>query len=177
MEERQPVSKLPQSTQTPHKNKASKSLLATVTTRTPQNRNHIKPAGQEMHPALHHQSTAKPLDEARWLGFQALGAHTAPPKAVGLIGQSTPSKTPVPNTGGEAHNAESSPDFRFRFKSPFSLMKGSKQDEAGLSPSSRSLLKDAAISGTPGAGSRALFGMVSSNRLMRSQLTVSDRYY
>jgi hypothetical protein len=158
-EERQPMSKLPQATATPLKNKPSKSLLAAMTNRTPQNRTPIKPTGQEMHPALHHASTAKPLDEARWLGFQALGAHTAPPKATGLIGQSTPSKTPVPATGNKANIIDSSPDFRFRFKSPFSTLKGPTQDEAGLSPSSRNLLRDAAISGTPGAGSRAIFGM------------------
>lgn len=158
VEQRQPTSKLPQATSTPLKTKPSKSQFADVTSRTPKDRTPIKPAGQEMHPAHHHASTAKVLDEARWLGFQALGAYTAPPKAAG-IGQATPSKTPVPTPRTNAINVESSPDFRFRFKSPFSALKGSKQDEATLSPSTRSILKDAAISGTPGGGSRALFGM------------------
>lgn len=157
VEERQPVSKLPQATPTPLKSKSSKSLFTAVASRTPKDRTPIKPAGQEMHPAHHHASTAKVLDEARWLGFQALGAYTAPPKAMG-VGQATPSKTPVPTPANKAVNIESSPEFRFRFKSPFSMLKGSKQDEAGLSPSSRNILKDAAISGTPGGGNRALFG-------------------
>ena len=80
-----------------------------------------------MHPAHHHASTAKVLDEARWLGFQALGAHTAPPKPMGLsAGQDTPTKA---ITGSVA-----SPDtsFRFRFKSPV----------GALSPSSNRILKD-----------------------------------
>ncbi|KAF1829642.1 hypothetical protein BDW02DRAFT_602374 [Decorospora gaudefroyi] len=139
------------------KSKSAKSLIATTVSRTPKERTPIKPAGEEMHPALHHATTAKVLDEARWLGFQSLDAHTAPPKAMGL-GQATPSKTPVPAIASHPANVESSPDFRFRFKSPFSLLKGSRQDEACLSPSSRHILQDAGITGTPGGGSRALFG-------------------
>ncbi|KAF1843020.1 uncharacterized protein K460DRAFT_290107 [Cucurbitaria berberidis CBS 394.84] len=157
VEGRQPTSKLPQATPTPLKSKSSKSLLAAASSRTPKDRTPIKPAGQEMHPAHHHASTAKVLDEARWLGFQALGAYTAPPKST-AVGQGTPSKTPVPTPAKNVAHVVSSPDFRFRFKSPFPLSKGSKKDEAGLSPSSRNILKDAAISGTPGGGSRALFG-------------------
>lgn len=106
------------------------------------------------------------LDEARWLGFQALGAHTAPPKALGNAGQSTPSKTPVPASTHCAGNMESSPDFKFRFKSPFSLLKASKPDDAGLSPSSRNILRDAAIAGTPGGGSRAIFGTSPAFRML-----------
>jgi hypothetical protein len=108
-----------------------------------------------MHPAHHHASTAKVLDEARWLGFQALGAHTAPPKAV-AANQGTPSKTPVPVAS--TSRIESSPDFRFRFKSPFAgFSKDTKQDEIALSPSTRNLLKEVNGGETPG-GSRALFG-------------------
>ena len=110
-----------------------------------------------MHPVHHHPGTAKVLDEARWLGFQALGAYTAPPKVI-TMGHVTPSKTPASKLTKETANAASSPDFRFRFKSPFSLWKGSAQDEAGLSPGSRNILKSAAIGGTPNGGSRALFG-------------------
>ncbi|KAI4714717.1 hypothetical protein J4E89_000398 [Alternaria sp. Ai002NY15] len=144
-------SKLPQAaaTPTPHKSKSTKSLIDDAKSQTPKDRTPIKPAGQEMHPAHHHASTAKILDEARWLGFQSLG--TAPSKATGLAGQATPSKTPV--AASSMANVGSSPDFRFRFKSP-----SSKQDEATLSPSSRNILKDAGIAGTPGGGSRALFG-------------------
>lgn len=128
-----------------------------MTSRTPNNRTPIKPAGEEMHPAHHHASTAKVLDEARWLGFQALGAHTAPPKAAGA-NQATPSKTPVPASAADL--PESSPDFRFRFKSPFSGFGGAKtsrQNDHTLSPSTRSLLKEVKGGDTP-SGSRALFG-------------------
>lgn len=101
--------------------------------RTPNNRTPIKPAGVEMHPAHHHASTAKWLDEARWLGFQALGAHTAPPKPMGLsAGQDTPTKA---TPGGKTMDTiVASPDtrFRFRMKSPF----------GALSPSSSRILKD-----------------------------------
>ncbi len=155
--QRQSVSKLPQATSTPLKAASSKPLPTTAASRTPKDRTPIKPAGQEMHPVHHHPGTAKVLDEARWLGFQALGAYTAPSKVI-ATGQGTPSKTPAPKPSNHIANATSSPDFRFRFKSPFSSLKGPAHDEAGLSPSSRNILKDAAISGTPGGGSRALFG-------------------
>lgn len=151
------ASKLPQVTTTPHKNKPSKAqqlAAAAASSRTPKDRTPIKPAGQEMHPAHHHASTAKVLDEARWLGFQSLGAQSA----IGTVGPDTPSKTPAPAPAQKALDIDSSPDFRFRFKSPFPIQKGSKQDEAGLSPSSRNILREAAISGTPGGGSRAIFG-------------------
>ncbi|KAF2845856.1 hypothetical protein T440DRAFT_472333 [Plenodomus tracheiphilus IPT5] len=149
------ASKLPQIAATPHKSNPSKAQqLAAASSRTPKGRTPIKPAGQEMHPAHHHASTAKVLDEARWLGFQSLGAQPA----VGNVGPGTPSKTPAPTPAQKAIDVESSPDFRFRFKSPFPVQKGSKQDEADLSPSSRNILRDAAISGTPGGGSRAIFG-------------------
>ncbi|KAI8936703.1 hypothetical protein NX059_007095 [Plenodomus lindquistii] len=149
------ASKLPQVTATPHKSNPSKAQqLAAASSRTPKDRTPIKPAGQEMHPAHHHASTAKVLDEARWLGFQSLGAQTAASNA----GPGTPSKTPAPTGTRKAMDVESSPDFRFRFKSPFPIQKGSNTDEADLSPSSRNILRDAAISGTPGGGSRAIFG-------------------
>jgi hypothetical protein len=155
--EHQPASRLPHAVATPTtlKSKSSQSLLPPKMSQTPTNRTPIKPAGQEMHPAHHHASTAKVLDEARWLGFQALGAHTAPPKAV-AANQGTPSKTPVPVAS--TSRIESSPDFRFRFKSPFAgFSKDTKQDEIALSPSTRNLLKEVNGGETPG-GSRALFG-------------------
>jgi hypothetical protein len=153
---RQPASKLPHVTATPsaQRSKSSQSLVPPKSSQTPTNRTPIKPAGQEMHPAHHHASTAKVLDEARWLGFQALGAHTAPAKSA-AANQATPSKTPVPASTANAAHIESSPNFRFRFKSPFA--KGPKQEDAGLSPSTRNLLKDVKGGETPN-GSRALFG-------------------
>jgi hypothetical protein len=153
---RQPASKLPHVTATPaaQRSKSSQSLAPPKLSQTPTNRTPIKPAGQEMHPAHHHASTAKVLDEARWLGFQALGAHTAPAKST-AANQATPSKTPVPASTANVAHIESSPNFRFRFKSPF--VKGPKQEDAGLSPSTRNLLKDVKGGETPN-GSRALFG-------------------
>jgi hypothetical protein len=156
---REPASNLPHVTATPtaQKSKSSQSLLPTKTSQTPTNRTPIKPAGQEMHPAHHHASTAKVLDEARWLGFQALGAHTAPPKSTAAI-QGTPSKTPATMSTADAVRTESSPNFRFRFKAPFAnFSKGTKQDDLTLSPSTRNLLKDVKGGETPN-GSRALFG-------------------
>ncbi|KAF1919112.1 hypothetical protein BDU57DRAFT_130259 [Ampelomyces quisqualis] len=157
--ERKPALKLTHATSTPTivKSKSSQSLLPTKASRTPTNRTPIKPAGQEMHPAHHHASTAKVLDEARWLGFQALGAHTAPSK-VTATNPGTPSKTPVPTSAAATARIESSPDFRFRFKSPFAgFSKISKQDEKALSPSTCNLLKEVNGGEAPG-GSRALFG-------------------
>ena len=151
-----PASKLPQASnaQTPLKSKSAQLLQAPAGTRTPSNRTPIKPGGDEMHPAHHHASTAKVLDEARWLGFQALGAHTAPPKAFGA-GPGTPSKTPVPASSNKVSGIESSPDsFRFRFKSP--LAKTPKRGDMTLSPTTRDILKEPTIGATPG-GSRVLF--------------------
>jgi hypothetical protein len=152
----EPASKLPQASnaQTPLKSKSSQLLQAPAGTRTPKNRTPIRPGGDEMHPAHHHASTAKVLDEARWLGFQALGAHTAPPKAFGA-GPGTPSKTPVPASSSKVPGIESSPDsFRFRFKSPFA--KTPKRGDVTLSPTTRDILKEPSIGATPG-GSRVLF--------------------
>ncbi|EGP92463.1 uncharacterized protein MYCGRDRAFT_102274, partial [Zymoseptoria tritici IPO323] len=63
--------------------------LATPSKATP-----IKPSEQEMHPQLHHQSTAKPLDEARHLGFSNMGAHTEPPRQTNRLAmlQGTPTR-------------------------------------------------------------------------------------
>jgi hypothetical protein len=151
------ATKLPTATgaQTPlSKSTSSKLLAAVASVRTPTNRTPIKPAGDEMHPALHHASTARPLDEARWLGFQSLGAHTAPPKAAGHA-PGTPSKTPAPTSTSNAPVLGSSPSsFRFQFKSPFS--KATDTSKRGdLSPTTRNILKEPVVGATPG---RAIFG-------------------
>jgi hypothetical protein len=105
--------------------------------RTPKHRTLIVPAQQEMHPAQHHASTAKPREEARWLGFQTMDPHTAPPKATGFAaGQATPSKSSTPRTPGKVKGSIASlgfpfQGFNFRVKSPV----------AGLSPTSSSILK------------------------------------
>lgn len=124
---------LPSNAATPLKSKSSKSFLPTMGTRTP-NKTPIKPAGEEMHPALHHASTAKPLDEARWLGFQSLGSYTAPPKQSKMLGlgNTTPSKTPHPATPNKIFKSITSPTFNFSFKSSI----------AGLSPKSNRILNE-----------------------------------
>lgn len=153
------ATKLPTATapgsQTPlGKSTSSKLLAAVASVRTPTNRTPIKPTGHEMHPALHHASTAKPLDEARWLGFQSLGAHTAPPKAAGYA-PGTPSKTPAPASTNKAPVLGSSPStFRFQFKSPFSKVAESSK-RGDLSPTTRNILKEPVVGATPG---RAIFG-------------------
>lgn len=145
----------PAGSQTPlSKSTSSKLQAAVASVRTPTNRTPIKPTGDEMHPALHHASTAKPLDEARWLGFQSLGAHTAPPKAAGHA-PGTPSKTPAPASTSNAPVLGSSPStFRFQFKSPFS--KATETSRRGdLSPTTRNILQEPVVGATPG---RAIFG-------------------
>lgn len=47
------------------------SLLSKIT-RTPKHKISILPTHEEMHPSYHQQSTTKPLDEARWLGFMPM---------------------------------------------------------------------------------------------------------
>ncbi|KAJ4993852.1 hypothetical protein SVAN01_00906 [Stagonosporopsis vannaccii] len=153
------VSKLPSlraaGAQTPSSKSTSSRLLDAVSAvHTPTNRTPIKPTGDEMHPALHHASTARPLDEARWLGFQSLGAHTAPPKAAGHA-PGTPSKTPAPAPASNAPVLGSSPGgFRFQFKSPFSKIADTSK-RGDLSPTTRNILKEPVIGATPG---RAIFG-------------------
>lgn len=121
--------KLPQpaaaATPTPKKQMIPKPAVPVQSASTPKDRTPIKPAGAEMHPALHHPSTAKPLDEARWLGFQALGAHTAPPKgAEGLgVGEATPSKAKIAVPDATPKKSFfSSPDFSFKFRAVGSTM-------------------------------------------------------
>ncbi|KAF2637196.1 hypothetical protein P280DRAFT_492507 [Massarina eburnea CBS 473.64] len=145
----QKTSRLPQLT-------TSAATPVQTPSRTPTSRTPIVPPTQEMHPALHHPSTAKMLDEARWLGFQNMGAHTAPPKALGKpaglgAGQATPSKIPAaatPNAPAASKPGSSSPgfEFKFRMKSPLS----------GLSPKSTSILKNQREAGAA-ANARSLF--------------------
>lgn len=115
--------------------------------RTPKNRNLVVPS-EEMHPAQHHASTAKPREEARWLGFQSMGPHTAPPKPTSIVVNSgTPSKAPIPTTPGETDKIQSmaSHGFSFRVKSPI----------ADLSPASSNILTS--LEENLAADGRALF--------------------
>jgi hypothetical protein len=118
--------------------------------RTPKNRNLVL-SSEEMHPAQHHASTAKPRDEARWLGFQSMDPHTAPPKSTGIAaGQATPSKTPAAMTPAKVKGSIASmgfpfQGFNFRVKSPVT----------DLSPTSSSILKG--YKDAPAVDVRALF--------------------
>ncbi|KAK4508521.1 hypothetical protein PRZ48_002260 [Zasmidium cellare] len=84
---------------------------------TPKHATPIKPAEEEMHPQLHHQTTAKPRDEARHLGFSNMAPNTEPAKHTSKIAtlQGTPSR---------ARDLESdvkSPSFQFTFHREHSL--------------------------------------------------------
>ncbi|EME48964.1 hypothetical protein DOTSEDRAFT_84459 [Dothistroma septosporum NZE10] len=89
---------------------------AGLQTATPTKATPIKPSEREMHPQLHHQSTAKPRDEARHLGFSNMASHTEPPRKsnMGAL-QGTPTRT---------RNVEAvvkSPSFQFTFRREHSL--------------------------------------------------------
>ncbi|KAK5133149.1 hypothetical protein LTR04_004798 [Oleoguttula sp. CCFEE 6159] len=79
---------------------------------TPKNTTPIQPDAAEMHPQHFQTSTAKPLEEARWLGFSAMGPHTEPVNGRSRIAvaQATPTKPQ------KTQNPFSSPDFQFTFK-------------------------------------------------------------
>jgi hypothetical protein len=123
-------------------------LTAWAARTTPKNRTPIKAPSTEMHPAHHHASTAKVLGEARWLGFQSMGAQTAPQKITDVgIGPGTPSKTPVPTSTSRISNFLVSPEFRFRFRSPV----------GDLTPKSSRTLKEHHEEDAV-TGGRAIFG-------------------
>lgn len=130
----EPEAAAPAAAATPKKADETISTADAASAATPKDRTPIKPADQEMHPALHHASTAKVLDEARWLGFQSLGAASAQPKATtGFgIGQATPTKSSIPAETPRRTGWLSSPGFEFSFKSPTGV----------LSPAAARILKD-----------------------------------
>ncbi|KAF2226085.1 hypothetical protein BDZ85DRAFT_75462 [Elsinoe ampelina] len=75
--------------------------------RTPKNKA-PRPSLEEMHPEHFHQSTSKPLDEARWLGISAMGPHTEKPKA-------SEKWTPAAHTPTK-HVKHAEPSFEFTFR-------------------------------------------------------------
>ncbi|KAK8172026.1 hypothetical protein BKA80DRAFT_16987 [Phyllosticta citrichinensis] len=97
--------------------------------RTPTNKSPIAPSHVEMHPQFHHHTTAKPLQEARWLGFMNMGPQTEPSKK-GLskipITQATPTKSQ------ELSRTFSPPDFKFTFRNP----------ELDLSPKAKKMMEE-----------------------------------
>lgn len=85
-------------------------------TATPTKAAPIRPADSEMHPQLHHQSTAKPREEARHLGFSNMAPHTEPPKHTSKVAvlQATPTKSRNPEE-------EAKKSFPFSFRREHSL--------------------------------------------------------
>ena len=81
-----------------------------------------------MHPHHYHASTAKPLDEARWLGFWRKGLHTEPLKKITPLfaAEHTPTKVPEPAI------KPIDPDFQFTFK----------KQPAELSPAAKTMLEE-----------------------------------
>jgi hypothetical protein len=110
---------------------ASASPLAAMNERaiTPVKQTPIKPSDAEMHPQRHYQSTAKPRDEARHLGFSNMVPQTEPPKQRQSIFalQETPTRVRDSKSGVNA------PDYQFSFRRANSLE---------LSPMAKSLLQE-----------------------------------
>ena len=96
---------------------------------TPKNTTPIRPSTAEMHPQANHQTTAKPLEEARWLGFSNMQPQTEPPKQRSNIAelQVTPSKS------AKSGNAFQSPDFQFTFQ---------REQSLELSPEAKRLMQE-----------------------------------
>ena len=84
---------------------------------TPKDSAPIQPADEEMHPQKHHQTAAKPLDEARYLGFSNMVPQTVPSKKASRIAtlQATPTRAQNPV------QAAKSPTFQFTFRREHSL--------------------------------------------------------
>ena len=97
---------------------------------TPKRSMPIKPAAEDMHPKQHQQSTAKQLDNARWLGFANMGAHTEPPKRARKIAtlQGTPTKAPKADV-----NVVGSQKARFSFR---------RERSMELSPEAKKLMSE-----------------------------------
>jgi hypothetical protein len=90
----------------------------------------IEAPTEEMHPKHIHQSTAKPREEARWLGFSNMPPATEPPKrnAKHVEAQATPSRTTK-----KQENAFKSPDFTFTFR---------REQSLELSPEAKQLMEE-----------------------------------
>ncbi|KAI7209559.1 hypothetical protein KC333_g8669 [Hortaea werneckii] len=90
---------------------------------TPTENRSIQPSDQEMHPQKLHQTTAKPLDEARHLGFtQMPQTEPAGKKSRISTAQATPSRTTLPGKAppNPAEDAKS-PTYQFTFRREHSL--------------------------------------------------------
>ncbi|KAI7225657.1 hypothetical protein KC330_g9074 [Hortaea werneckii] len=90
---------------------------------TPTENRSIQPSDQEMHPQKLHQTTAKPLEEARHLGFtQMPQTEPAGKKSRISTAQATPSRTNRPGKAppNPAEDAKS-PTYQFTFRREHSL--------------------------------------------------------
>ncbi|KAI7158045.1 hypothetical protein KC349_g5194 [Hortaea werneckii] len=90
---------------------------------TPTENRSIRPSDQEMHPQKLHQTTAKPLDEARHLGFtQMPQTEPAGKKSRISTSQATPSRSARPGkvAPNPAEDAKS-PTYQFTFRREHSL--------------------------------------------------------
>ncbi|KAK3723495.1 hypothetical protein LTR37_001747 [Vermiconidia calcicola] len=88
-----------------------------------------KPAEEEMHPAQHQQSTAKPLDEARWLGFANMDPHTEPAKHTSNIAKLQGTPTRIGKSGIDI----SSSKYNFSFH---------REQSLELSPEAKKLMNE-----------------------------------
>jgi hypothetical protein len=126
-------------TTTPKAKRGPLSFFSAITQRTPKtpkDRTSIKPTDNEMHPQLHHKSTATPYDEARWLGFFQMGPMTEPARPKAAPGHiNTASPTPVKFQAAPAkHLGEVvAPNFQFSFK---------REPSLELSPEAKQLMAD-----------------------------------
>jgi hypothetical protein len=89
----------------------------TRTTQTPRDGTPIQPSVQEMNPQKYQMSTAKPLDEARWLGFSS---------------NKTSQQTPTKTLKATQNIMDTAPDFSFTFQRP----------TLNLSPQARALMDE-----------------------------------
>ena len=97
---------------------------------TPKSATPIEVPTEEMHPKHLHQSTVKPREEARWLGFSNMAPATEPPKRKNKLvdAQATPSRTT-----SKQENAFKSPEFAFTFR---------REQSLELSPEAKQLMEE-----------------------------------
>lgn len=97
---------------------------------TPKSAAPIEVPTEEMHPKHLHQSTVKPREEARWLGFSNMAPATEPPTRNNKLSeaQTTPSRT----TSKQEH-AFKSPEFSFTFR---------REQSLELSPEAKQLMEE-----------------------------------
>ncbi|KAI6791320.1 hypothetical protein KC361_g7385 [Hortaea werneckii] len=89
---------------------------------TPTENRSIQPSDQEMHPQRLHQTTAKPLDEARHLGFtQMPQTEPAGKKSHMATAQATPSRSTRPGKASNPAEDTKSPTYQFTFRREHSL--------------------------------------------------------